>query len=118
MLTRVRKCVNVIETVFLFIYYGRGVIVLKNKSFFSQLIILVVVSFLCILVTLGTAFLLGSYGEEIFNFENLNISNMIPVFIFGGLFSCVIVGITALFVLRNVFVKLFGNTDEDNKKGE
>jgi hypothetical protein len=46
---------------------------------------------------------------------------MIPVLVFGGFVSCVVVGITVLFVARSVFYKVkdyFIETKENNGGSE
>lgn len=89
---------------------------MKNKSLFSQLIILIIVAVVCILLTAGMALLFGSVETSLFDLRNLNISNMIPVIIIGVFLSCVVVGITVLFVSRNSFLK-FKDYISDKKDG-
>ena len=79
---------------------------MKNKSYFSQIMLLVIVSVICVILTICIALIAGSHSSNLFNFENLNFSNMIPILIIGGFLSCIIVGITALFVSRAVFTKV------------
>lgn len=87
---------------------------MKNKSFFSQIMMLVILSVVCVALTIGTALFAGSCNTALFDFENLNFTNMIPVLIFGGFISCVVVGITVLFVARAVFLKIKDYLSEDN----
>ncbi len=87
---------------------------MKNKSFFSQIMLLVILSLICVILTVGIALLVGSYNSTIFDFSNLNFSNMIPVLIFGGFVSCVVVGITVLFVARSVFLKVKDYLTDNN----
>ncbi len=87
---------------------------MKKKSVFSQIILLIVLSLVCILLTIGIAVIVGSADTTIFDFRNLNIANMIPVFILGGFISCVVVGITVLFVARSIFFKVKEYLTEDN----
>ena len=92
---------------------------MKNKSFFSQIMLLVVLSVICVILTVGIALFAGSYNTTFFDFENLNFANMIPVLIFGGFISCVVVGITILFVARSVFFKVkdyLSDNDGGDKK--
>lgn len=96
---------------------------MKNKSIFSQIIILIIVAVLCILLTATMALLAGSANVDIFDFSNLNISNMIPVMIVGGFISCVVIGIIVLIVSKNVFFKAkdeiknyFSEKDDGGKK--
>ncbi len=90
---------------------------MKNKSLFSQIMLLIIISLVCIILTVGFALFVGSYDTTLFDLQNLNISNMIPVLIFGGFISCVVVGVTVLFVARAVFLKFkdyFVETNENN----
>ncbi|MBR0278148.1 MAG: hypothetical protein IJQ50_06800 [Clostridia bacterium] len=68
--------------------------------------LLIVLSVICVITTVCIAFFAGSYNTVLFNFEQINFNNMIPVLIIGGFISCVIVGITVLFVTRSVFLKV------------
>lgn len=92
---------------------------LKNKSFFSQIMLLIILSVVCVVLTAGIALFVGSYNTTFFDFANLNFANMVPVLIFGGFISCIIVGITVLFVARSVFLKVkdyfFDNNGGDKK---
>lgn len=87
---------------------------LKNRSFFSQIMLLIILSVVCVIVTVGVALFVGSYSTTLFDFENLNFANMIPVLIFGGFISCVVVGITVLFVARAVFLKVKDYLSDNN----
>lgn len=78
---------------------------MKNKSVFSQIIILIIVAVLCIVLTATIALLAGSVNTDILDLSNLNISNMIPVIIIGGFISCVVIGIIVLVVSKNIFFK-------------
>lgn len=92
---------------------------MKNKSAFSQIMILVIVLLVCIILTVGIALLVGSYNATIFDFRNLNFANMIPVLVIGGFVTCVAVGITVLFVSRALFFKVKDFLlKETNEKGE
>ncbi|MBR7131916.1 MAG: hypothetical protein IKD04_00125 [Clostridia bacterium] len=86
---------------------------MKNRSF-SQIILLVILSVICVILTVGLALFAGSYNANLFDFENLNFANMIPVLIFGGFISCVVVGITVLFVSRSIFLKVKNYLSDDN----
>ena len=62
---------------------------------------------------------MGSLDKDIFDFKNLNFSNMIPILIIGGFISCVFVGICFLFVARTAFFKVKDYLEENEKeKGE
>ena len=88
---------------------------MKNKSLFFQIILLVVITFLCITLTVTLALLAGSIDTSIFDFKNLNFGNMIPVFIIGGLVTCFTVMITVLFASRTLFHKIKDFFENDNK---
>ncbi len=88
---------------------------MKNKSVFSQIILLVILSLICVVLTVGIALFAGSYNTTIFDFSNLNFTNMIPVLIFGGFISCVVVGVTVLFVAKAVFLKVKNYLTETNE---
>ena len=93
---------------------------MKNKSLFIQIISVIILAVICLLLTLGISFLAGSLNVELFDFENLNFSNMIPILLICGFISCVVVGICILFVIRTALVKTkeyLKNSDE-NEKGE
>lgn len=87
---------------------------MKNKSFFSQLIILIAISAICVALTVGIAFFAGFNDTTMFDFSNLNFANMLPVLIFGGFISCIVVGITVIFVARSVFLKVKDYLFENN----
>ena len=79
--------------------------------------LLIILSLVCVILTVGIALFVGSCNTTLFDFQNLNFANMIPVLILGGFISCVIVGITVLFVARSVFLKVkdyFSETNENN----
>ena len=91
---------------------------MKNKSLFIQIVSLIILAVICLLITVAVAFLLGSLNTDIFDFENLNFSNMIPVLIIGGFISCVLVGICFLFVARTAFFKVKDYLEENETKKE
>lgn len=94
---------------------------MKNKSLFIQIIALIILAVVCLLLTGTIAVLAGSLNTELFDFENLNFSNMIPVLIIGVFISCVIVGICFLFVARTAFFKAkdyLKENQKNNKKGD
>ena len=76
--------------------------------------LLVILSVVCVILTVGVAFFVGSYNNTFFDFSNLNLANMIPILIFGGFISCVVVGITVLFITRSVFLKVKESLFNDN----
>ena len=94
---------------------------MKNKSLFAQFICLLIIAVCCLLVTVTIAFLAGSINQDLFDFKNLNFSNMLPILIIGGFISCVFVGICFLFVARTAFFKAkeyLKETERKNEKGE
>ena len=93
---------------------------MKNKSLFIQVISIIILAVVCLLLTVGIALLAGSLNAELFDFDDLNFSNMIPVLLAGIFISCVIVGICVLFVARTAFIKAKDYFKETNKeeKGE
>ena len=78
---------------------------MKNKNLFVQFISLIICAVICLLLTVGIAFLAGSLNVELFDFTNLKFSNMIPILIIGGFISCFLVGIGVLFFVRSAFSK-------------
>lgn len=94
---------------------------MKNKSLFVQIISLIVFAVTCILLTVIMAFLAGALNVELFDFKNINFSNMIPILIIGGFISCALVGICFLFVARTAFFKakkFFNENETKKEKGE
>ena len=89
---------------------------MKNRSVFSQVMLLIIVALCCIVITAVIAFCAGSTSTEFFDFRNLNLSNVVPVLIIGGFVSCVAVGMTVLLVSRTVFFKVKEYFTETNKK--
>ncbi len=89
---------------------------MKNKSLFVQIVSLIVLAVVCLLLTVAMALLAGSLNADIFDFKNLNFSNMIPIFIIGGFISCVLVGICFLFVARTAFFKAKNYFKENERK--
>ena len=72
--------------------------------------------FICITLTVSVALLAGSIEASIFDFRNLNIANMIPVFIFGGLITLFTAVVVLLFTSRTLFYKIKNFFEEDNNK--
>ena len=79
---------------------------MKNKTVFSKIMTVIVVALVCLVLTVVIAFLFGSANADIFDFSNLNISNMLPVLIIGGFISCVAVGILVIILAKDIFVKI------------
>ena len=89
---------------------------MKNKSLLFQMVAVIIVAVFCILLTLALTVLAGSINAEIFDFANLNFSNMIPVFLVGIFVSCAIIGICVLFVLRTAFNKAKDYLEKEEEK--
>lgn len=93
---------------------------MSNKSTFKKIIIIVITALICLTLTAVIALLFGSVNTEIFDFSNLNLSNMIPIIVLGIFISCVIVGILVLFLAKDVFEKIkdvfFKNDNGGNNK--
>ena len=79
---------------------------MDKKPIFPKIMIVIVVALVCLILTLLTAFLFGSIDTDIFDFSDLNFSNMLPVVIIGGFISCVIVGILIIILAKDVFLKV------------
>ena len=89
---------------------------MKKKSIFGGILLLIIVSLICIILTVFVALLAGSVDVELFNFQKLNLSNMIPVLIVGAILSCFVIGIAVLFVGRMLFFKMKDYFSETDKK--
>lgn len=89
---------------------------MNQKSLFVQIIFTVIVAVICLVLTVGIALLVGSLNVELFDFQNMNFSNMIPVLLIGGFISCVIVGICVLFATRTALHKAKDYFKETNKE--
>ncbi len=92
---------------------------MKKNSVFAQIMVLVAIALVGLVLTVCLALLAGSVDTSIFDWKNLNLSNMIPVLIIGGFLTCVVIGIAIIVVSRSVFFKvrdfLF---DNQNDKGD
>lgn len=93
---------------------------MKNKSVFSQIMLLIIIALICVILTVVIALFAGSVDTTLFDFENLNFSNMWPVILLGGFISCVVIGIAVLFISRSIFFKAknyFTKTNENENGG-
>ena len=79
---------------------------MSNKPIFTKIMLVIVVALVCLVLTVLMAFLFGSIDADVFDFSNLNISNMWPVIVVGGFISCVIVGLLVLVLAKDVFIKV------------
>ena len=89
---------------------------MKNKSLFSQVMLIIILGVVCLILTLGVSLLVGSIEKDLFDFRSLNFSNMLSTLLICGFISCVILGICILFVLRTVFRKAKDYFNENNKE--
>ncbi len=89
---------------------------MKEKSFFSQIVFLIILAFVCFLITIGLAVFAGSYSTTLFNFSNFNFVNMIPILLIGMFISCIVIGIAVLYASKSVFTKIT-EYFKDNKIG-
>ena len=80
--------------------------------------LLVIVSVICISVTVGVAVFLGTLKGTILDFGSLNFSNVITALIIGGFISCVIVGIISLFAAKSMFTMVRDYLSEKNESEE
>lgn len=90
---------------------------MKKKSIFTKILLIVVVALICLVLTVLSAFLLGSVNTKIFDFSNLNFANMLPVLLIGGFISCLIIGLLVLFLAKDVFVKVKNHLFDEEKDG-
>lgn len=79
---------------------------MSKKPIFTQILILIAIILVCAFLTITLALVAGSVDSLIFDFSSLNFANVIPVFIIGGVVTCIIVGIAVLFVSRSAFFKV------------
>ena len=79
---------------------------MSKKPIFTKIVLILFVALICLALTLLLAFLLGAIDTDIFDFSNLNFSNMLPVIIIGGFISCVVVGFLVIFLAKDVFIKV------------
>ena len=94
---------------------------MKKKYVFSGILLLILIVLACLITTIAVALLAGATDMNLFDFSNLNFSNMIPVLIVGGILSCFIIGIAFLFLGRTIFFKVkdyFFETDNKDRSNE
>lgn len=87
---------------------------MKNESFFSKIILLVILFIFCIVLTIGIALLAGTHNTTLFDFKNLNYENVIPVLLIGGFISCIAIGITVLFMAKSISLKIKKYLSDNN----
>ncbi len=91
---------------------------MKKKSVFSQIIFLIILALVCFVITVGIAIFIGTFETTFFNFKNLNFSNTVPVLIIGGFISYLIIGISVIWISKEVFIKVRDYFIKINNKGE
>ena len=89
---------------------------MKKMTVFRRLLLLVLIIFLCLAITATATLLAGAVRVDMFDFDNLNLSNMIPVLIAGGVLSCFTIGIACLFLGRTIFFKVKDYLSETENK--
>ena len=90
---------------------------MSQKPITTKVVVIIVVGLLCFLLTVLSAFLFGAIDADVFDFSQLNFSNMIPVMIIGGFLSCVVVGLLVVFLAKDVFIKVKDYVLESEKDG-
>ena len=90
---------------------------MKNKSAFTQMVLIIMLALVCLIATVIIALFAGSVQTTVFDFTNLNFANLIPVLLIGIFISCVVVGIAILFFGRTLFFKAKNYIEENNKNG-
>jgi len=88
--------------------------ILKKNSLFSKILLLIVISMLCIILTVTFALLAGSSDKILFDLSKLNLYNAIPILIVGFFVSCCIVSIAMIFILRTIILKIKDYLNEKN----
>ena len=91
---------------------------MKNKSVLAQIIMLVLLVFVCISVTVLIALLAGSVQTDLIDFASLNFSNVVPVLIIGLSISGLIILVAVLIASRSISLKVkeFVLKNIDSKK--
>ena len=90
---------------------------MKKKSTFTMILTVFIVALVGIVLTMLAAFMAGSIDIQLFDFENLNLANFIPVIIIGGFLTAITVGFVILFASKNIFTKIRDYFLEDKKNG-
>ncbi len=94
---------------------------MKKKSVFNRILLLILIVLICLVTTIAVSLLAGAVKVDLFDFRNLNFSNMIPVLIVGGILSCFVIGISLLFLGRTIFFKVkdyFFDTNNDDRRDQ
>ena len=71
-----------------------------------MILTVVIVAFVGIILTIFFAFMAGSIDTPLFDFENLNLANFIPVILIGGFLTAITVGFVLLFASKSIFMKI------------
>ena len=91
---------------------------MNKNPIFTKVLITIFVAIACLVVTLLVAFMFGSVNADLFDFSNLNFSNVLPVIIVGGFISCIIVGILVIFLAKDIFIKLKNYVETEKNGGK
>lgn len=90
---------------------------MKNRSTFALVLTVAIVALVGIVLTILVAFLAGNMDVQLFDFENLNLANFVPVIIIGGFLTAITVGFVILFASKSIFMKIRDYFLEDKKNG-
>ena len=90
---------------------------MKKKSTFAMILTVAIVALVGIVLTVLVAFMAGSIDAQLFDFENLNLANVISVMIIGGFLTAITVGFVILFASKSVFMKIRDYFLNDKKNG-
>lgn len=90
---------------------------MKNSSTFALILTVAIVALVGIVLTILVAFLAGNMDVQLFDFENLNLANFVPVIIIGGFLTAITVGFVILFASKSIFMKIRDYFLEDKKNG-
>ena len=90
---------------------------MKKKSVFSKVLTIFIFIMVCLAITVAVALIMGSTETELFDFKNLNISNVIPVIFIGGFVCSITVGILVLFLGRDIYTEFISKKSNSDKSG-
>ncbi len=90
---------------------------MNKKSVFSQMMLAIIVSLICIVLTVVVALWVGNSNSDIFDLSELNWSNMIPVFVIGFFITGGAVGVILLFTAKELFTKAREYLNDIKKDG-
>ena len=90
---------------------------MKKKSTFAMILAVMIVALVGIVLTVFAAFMAGSVDMQLFDFENLNWANFIPVIIIGIFLTGITVCFVILFASKSIFMKIRDYFLEDKNNG-